>query len=102
MVALACFEGRKEAQLLHAPLGVVPLDECGDGLADLSEVSEDAAGNDLLFESPVESLGDAVGLWLLGADSVVDGPRPTAVVSRAKLEIVLAASTPTARGGSWT
>jgi len=61
---LAGLEGRQVAEFFEAPLGVVGVDEGGDGGAEFFDVPVSSAVDDLLFESAFEALCDPVGLGL--------------------------------------
>ena len=61
---LARLDGRQVAEFLEAPLGVVGVDEVGDGGAEFFDVPVGSAVEDLFFQGPVEALRHPVGLGL--------------------------------------
>jgi hypothetical protein len=63
-VFLSSLGGREEAEFFEAPVGVVGVDDVGDGGSERFDGTEGSAVGDLLVEGAVEALGDAVGLRL--------------------------------------
>ena len=74
---LASFKRRLEFELLRPPVRVVFFDELADSRSHGLDVLEDSTVDRLLFERPIEALGDTVGLWFLDeAEAGRDAPVP--------------------------
>lgn len=58
-------DGREEVEFFEAPVGVVGVDEVGDGRAEFLDVAVGSAVEELFFQGAVEALRHPIGLGLL-------------------------------------